>query len=197
MVVAVISLTVLGGIEAKAQSTDSDKVEIGAQFSFIHFNDLASNDIGIGGRIGYNLADTGGISLGVEAEANYFPSDKKNIDLFTGVGQGGRKTNVLVGPKIGFRSSRWGIFGKFDLGAIHFSRDLFTDVTPGDTDFAFDFGGVVEMYPTRHTYLRLDVADMVFRIPGSTVNLGNGVLGTVPAFYSHNFELSLGAGVRF
>ena len=193
MVVAVVSLTVFGGVEAKAQSTDGDKVEIGAQFSFIHFRDLGSNDAGFGGRIGYNLNDF----IGIEAEANYFPSDKENIQFFSGVSQGGRKVDVLVGPKVGFRSNKFGIYGKFDLGAIHFSRDLFTDTTPGNTDFAFDFGGVIEMYPTKRTYLRLDVADLVFRIPGTSVNVGGGVQATTPAFYSHNFQLSLGAGVRF
>jgi hypothetical protein len=193
MIAAVISLTVLGGIEAKAQSaTDSDKVEIGAQFSFIHFSDLASNDVGVGGRLCYNLTDF----LGVEGEVNYFPSDKDNIGLFTGVGQGGHKADVLVGPKIGFHSNKWGVFGKFDLGAIHFSRDIFTDSSPGDTDFAFDFGGGVEYYPSRRTYVRLDVGALIFRIPGSSVN-ENGILATSPAFYSHNFQMSLGIGARF
>ncbi|HEY6327986.1 MAG TPA: porin family protein [Blastocatellia bacterium] len=193
MAAAVLSLTFLGAIEARAQSSDYDKVEVGGQFSFIHFDDLSSNDVGIGGRIGYNFADF----LGVEAEANYFPSDKSNINLFTGVSQGGHKVDVLVGPKIGFHSDKWGIYGKFDLGAIHFSRDLFTDTAPGDTDFAFDFGGVIEYYPSKKTYVRLDLADMIFRIPGTTVNEGMGVIASSPAFYSHNFQMSLGVGVRF
>jgi hypothetical protein len=193
MVAAVLSLTFIGTIEAKAQSTDYDKFEVGGQFSFIHFNDLSSNDVGVGGRIGYNFAEF----LGVEAEVNYFPEDKSTINLFTGLSEGGRKVDVLVGPKIGFRSEKWGIFGKLDLGAIHFSRDLFTDSSPGDTDFAFDFGGVIEYYPSKRTYLRLDLADMIFRIPGVTVNEGGGVIASSPAFYSHNFQMSLGVGVRF
>jgi hypothetical protein len=193
MAAAVLSLTIIGAVEAKAQSSEYDKVEIGGQFSFIHFDDLSSNDPGFGGRIGYNFADF----LGVEAEVNYFPEDKSQVGLFSGVSQGGHKVNVLVGPKVGFRSNRWGIYGKFDLGAIHFSRDLFTNTSPGDTDFAFDFGGVIEYYPSKKTYVRLDLADMIFRIPGSTVNEGMGVIASTPAFYSHNFEMSLGVGVRF
>jgi hypothetical protein len=193
MIVAVFSLMVFGGIEASAQTSDTSKVEVGAQFSFIHFRDLDANDVGIGGRLTYNLNDF----FSIDSEVNYYPQDNQNINLFTGLGQGGRKVSVLVGPMVGMRSKRYGIFGKFRVGAMHFSRDLITDFQPGDTDFAFDFGGVFELYPSRHSFVRFDIGDTIFRIPGESVLIGPGQVGTTPAFYSHNLQLEAGIGFRF
>jgi hypothetical protein len=188
--VAAFSLALVGGIEARAQSGEP-RVEVGGQFAFIHFRDLSSNDAGFGGHITYHL----NTFIAIEGELNVFPGDKNSIDFFSGLSQGGRKVEGLVGVLTGFRGDKFGIYGKFRPGFLHLGRDLAGDKN-GNTDFAMDVGAVVEYYPTRHTFLRLDLGDTIVRFPGSTVNVG-GTLFSIPAAYSNNLQVNIGGGVRF
>jgi hypothetical protein len=59
---------------------------------------------------------------------------------------------------------------------------------------ALDVGGVAEFYPNRHVVLRVDAGDVI--IPFGNNVVGQGLLaqrlGT-----THNFQFSLGVGVRF
>ena len=52
------------------------------------------------------------------------------------------------------------------------------------TEFALDYGGVLELYPSRHVALRFDVGDTVIRFG----NLG---------FTSHNLQITPGVAFRF
>jgi hypothetical protein len=56
------------------------------------------------------------------------------------------------------------------------------------TDFAFNYGEVVEYRATKHAALRFDIGDTVVTYPGST-------LGT--PFHQHNFQISEALIIRF
>jgi hypothetical protein len=169
----------MGSQDVLAQ--DTPKVELGAQYSLIRFRDLDTTDSGFGGRLTFNATS----NFALEAEINYFPSDKD------GIFEGGRKTQGLFGVKTGVRSESAGIFGKLRPGFVHFSRDL-DGIENGRTEFAIDIGGVIEFYPSTNSVVRFDLGDTIVRF-GDRVT----TLGPIDSFTSHNFQFSVGVGVRF
>lgn len=56
------------------------------------------------------------------------------------------------------------------------------------TDFAFNYGEVVEYRPTKHAALRFDIGDTIVTYPGAT-------LGT--PLHQHNFQISEALVIRF
>jgi hypothetical protein len=88
-----------------------------------------------------------------DSEANFFP----------GTSGGGSKEaaqEVLAGVKIGRTGRSWGIFSQIRPGIIHYDKTLVpgsSTVYEGTTRFAFDFGGSVEYYASRHSTFRVRV----------------------------------------
>ena len=58
----------------------------------------------------------------------------------------------------------------------------------------FDAGGSVELPAGARTFARIDLGDRLLRYPGPSFRNGGTTQG---AFFSHDFRLSAGAGVRF
>lgn len=209
--------------EVRAQS-DEKKFEVGAQFSILQVptrtianfalatsSESHATEYGVGGRIGYNLSQ----NFAIEAEGNFFPRDR---DL-----QGGRKIQGLFGVKAGKKFDKVGIFAKARPGFIRFERGDYR-FGPGGciavfppplacfqpvakTNFAFDVGGVIELYPSSRTIIRFDAGDTIIRFgarrvaadvpafpPPSGANL---VALPVGAETKHNFQGSVGVGFRF
>ncbi|HWS86105.1 MAG TPA: outer membrane beta-barrel protein [Pyrinomonadaceae bacterium] len=169
-----------------------------------------ATEAGVGARLGYNVNRY----VTLEAEVNFFPREGEvTEDDFTG----GRKLQGLFGIKAGKRGESLGVFAKARPGFVHFTAgELQGNVgciplipTPpgcfgvdklGRTDFAFDLGGVVEMYPTERSILRLDLGDTVLRSREHQVPVltqPTPVLVQVPARTTHNFQGSVGFGIRF
>jgi Outer membrane protein beta-barrel domain len=169
---------------AQAQS-ETPKVEVGAHYTFLRIRDFglgSAADNGVGGRITLNLAD----SFGLEGELNFFPQGR--INFANALSANSTRTQALFGVKTGMRSEKAGIFGKFRPGFIRFSEgDAIPGLSSSQTEFALDFGGVLELYPTRHVAFRVDVGDTVIRFS----NL------PIPTFYSHNLQISTGVAFRF
>jgi len=170
---------------AQAQSrSETPKVEVGVQYTLLRFRDFDITDSGVGGRVTYNLSD----NIGIEGELNVFPQKRSNnltnFPLFID----STRTQGLFGVKTGLRSEKAGIFGKFRPGFVRFGE---SGVVPGQsfTQFAFDFGGVFELYPSRHVALRFDVGDTIIRF-GSNFTGGN-------AFNSNNLQIGTGVAFRF
>lgn len=169
-----------------------------------------ATDYGLGGRVGYRVNRY----FTVEAEADYFPRERALSDERF---NGGRKTEGLFGVKVGRRYEHFGIFAKARPGFVNFSQgDLISNGNPcilsvpqpvgcfeakGRTDFAFDAGGVVELYPSAHTIIRFDAGDTVLRsrdhlVPVTIPNRGTFVAG-VGSSTTHNFQGGVGVGFRF
>jgi hypothetical protein len=177
---------------------------------------------GFGGRFGYNLTK----NLAVEAEVNFFPDagSFSEPDAF----KGGHKIEGLFGVKAGKRFDKVGIFAKARPGFLHASKG---DIQPrrggvcalaitifpppvgcfetiSKSNFAFDLGGVVEVYPTKRTIIRFDAGDTIVRSGERNVpavfNPSPGILAPsfvtivrAPAKTVHNFQGSIGIGLRF
>jgi hypothetical protein len=164
---------------------------------------------GFGGSIGYHITD----NLAVEAEANFFPGE----DDF---GQGSQFQG-LFGVKAGWRFETVGLFGKARPGFLSgrvsdflLRRDLaciavfpppvgcFEEVRRRETNFAFDVGGVLEIYPSKRTVLRFDAGDTIVRLGARSIRASStafpqGVVVGVPAKTTHNLQGSVRFGVRF
>ena len=164
---------------------------------------------GIGGRFGYNFSD----HFALEAESNFFPSDSE--------WEGGRKLQAVFGLKAGQRFDKVGLFVKARPGFVRYEKGDFQPkpgtacitifpppvgcfVPVAQTNFAFDVGGVVELYPAKHTIVRFDAGDTIIRLQehNAAVVLGipNSILPSVlpaPAKTTHNFQASAGFAFRF
>lgn len=161
------------------------------------------SEVGFGARFTINLTR----SVAIEAEANFFPEDKRSeLGVPSRVFEpGGRKFQALFGPKIGRRWNRFGLYGKARPGFIRLERfntvttilspqDLFIVVSERKKDvyfFNIDAGGVFEYYPSPRTIFRVDVGDTIIRYGGQRPKELN------PTFTRHNLQTSIGFGFRF
>lgn len=202
----VATILCLGSERIRAQSEPS-KVEIGAQFSLLKIDRVRidGNEIrlfapvtepGFGGRFTYNPTK----NLGLDAEVNFFPKQGAGA---TNLG-GGHITQGLFGPKVGKRWERVGIFGKGRLGFVSYSKAILnrdariTTVQFGRlTHFAFDVGGVVELYPSRRTVIRFDVGDTIVRYGTQNFIDAHGHATALEPFTRHNLQFTTGVGFRF
>lgn len=162
------------------------------------------SEFGIGARFAFNFSR----NIAVEAEANFFPDDKR-ASLTIGVPvrilePGGRKFQAFFGPKIGYRGRKIGVFGKVRPGFLRIDRfDVAIAVGPPDQFFVLteqrkdvvffnvDVGGVFEYYPSPRTIFRVDVGDTIIRYGAQRPKELN------PSFTRHNLQTSVGFGFRF
>src|SRR5262245_49546580 len=173
-----------------AQS-EEPKVEVSIHFTTLRLTEFDRADPGVGSRIAFNLNK----HIALEGEFNFLSRDIASSD---------NRTQGLFGAKAGWRGDRFGVFAKARPGFVHFSRMeipcVKTDPAPlactvgGATPFAFDLGGVLEIYPSRHTVLRFDAGDTMIRYERLR---GAAVGGGSEHFVSHNPQFSVGVGYRF
>ena len=156
--------------------SDDERVptyEIGGQIFAFGGHDLGFG-WGAGTRFSYNLNN----HIAFDSEVNFFLPDEGPAYA----------TQGLFGIKAGKRTRYLGIFAKARPG-------FQTNLTINDkARLALDVGGVAEFYPNRHVVLRFDAGDVI--IPFGNDAVGQGMfaqrLGT-----THNFQSSLGVGIRF
>lgn len=224
------SCLVLAGLgEVVSAQTDAPpRVEAGAYFSSVTitepggaespFNNSCQGsrtEAGVGGRVTYNFSRW----LAAEASLTLFPRDSGESSEYTG----GRVTEALFGVKAGRRFKKFGLFGLAQPGLVRFSRALGGSRSvpdPGSpghsilaadfrgrTNFAFEAGGAVEFYPTRHVAPRFDIGDTIVRFKEFTFPIGPGIpvnpalppvtSFTLPGHTQHSLQISAGVSVRF
>ena len=108
---------------------------------------------------------------------------------------------VTVGPRLpairpfarlrpGFLTFR----GQPVVCILIFPPPLSCELAGGRTVFALDLGGGVEVFAGRRALIRVDVGDRILKYPGPSFRNGRA---TEDSFYSHDFRVSAGAGMRF
>jgi hypothetical protein len=159
--------------------------------------DIRRYPLGFGGRIGFNAHR----NVAFEAEGNWFPQESSTV--------GGRMTQFLAGLKVGGRGERAGFFLKARPGFVNFSYDddsCATGATPGNlclvkrNHFALDLGAVLELYPSKRSFVRFDLGDTMIRYYRQNNGIFLGGAGTNPGddgFMTDNIQFSAGVGVRF
>ena len=149
--------------------------EIGGQIFSFNGHDLGFG-WGAGGRFTYNLNN----HIAFDSEVDFFLPDEGPPTA----------TQGLFGIKAGKRTKYVGVFAKARPG---FQTNFVVNGRE-QARFALDVGGVAEFYPNRHLVVRFDAGDVI--IPFGNNVVGQGLfaerLGT-----THNFQWSIGVGVRF
>ncbi len=214
---------VFGQTDDDSNETELKRFEVGGQFTVLRRSDAdvvseifsrngfgsrnykseILNETGFGARIGFNFTK----NIAVEAEGNFFRRIEREPQI-SGVGvrvdePGGRKIQLVAGPKIGIRKEKIGVFAKVRPGVIGFQRyNVATQIGPIDNFFVvqqrrnakffnLDVGGVFEYYPTRRTIFRIDAGDtIIYYNPQKPKELNPGIT-------RHNFQTSVGFGFRF
>jgi hypothetical protein len=181
LMVASSTLLSLSCLVAQAQNkivSDYEKVrtyEIGGQIFSFSGHDLGFG-WGAGGRFTYNLNN----QIAFDSEVNFFLPDEGPAYA----------TQGLFGIKAGKRTKHLGVFAKVRPG---FQTNFVVNERE-QARFALDVGGVAEFYPNRHVILRFDAGDVI--IPFRNDVVGQGLFAQ-RLDTTHNFQYSLGIGIRF
>ena len=181
------------------------RFEFGVQFTTLVLQrrtalDAIREEPGFGGFISYRLVRF----LYADSSVEFYPRQSKSI----GFQDGGRILQGLFGVKAGISRKYISLFGKVRPGLIDATQtvngfstspgSLSVPITGPFLTFALDLGGVMEVYATRHTFVRFDVGDTHLYFPDKTVTLPTGK----PTFisggsYQHTMQFSVGYGWRF
>ena len=172
---------------ARAQSrTEEHKFETGVVFTVLDLRDVTGGKSGaLGVRFTYNFHEYAAF----DSELAHYPENSS--------GNYG-ETQGLFGIKAGKR------FGKAPVGLFVKARPGFVklgnDVTRYNPAFeamrlALDLGGVLELYPSERTIVRVDYGDTLIALGDASINSATRPprrLGT-----THNTQASIGFGFRF
>ena len=178
--------------------------EIAAQSAMLRLSDFDATSAGIGGRISFDVVRW----ASVEGETRFFPSDDialpASVVADVRVANHRRRVDVFGGLKLGVRGNRFGVFAKARPGLTRLidrgqeclgadcARVLMLLARPEyRTEFAVDYGGVLEFYPTSRSVARFELGDTTIR--------HRSVAPPCPAAActSHNVSTGVGVGFRF
>ena len=199
----ILLLTVITLASVTVAQSKKDKLEIGVQttsLSLFH-PDIPADDTqgGIGGRVTYNFNR----SIAADAEFNFFPQKQFVLNA------DGNAIQAQFGVKIGKRFEKAGLFAKVRPGFL--SADRVVSVLPGsqvpifpdirverETFFSIDFGGVLELYPSKRVVVRFDGGDTAIRHPArfGQISFTDPVTLLRDAKFKHNFQFTAGVGFR-
>jgi len=196
-------LVLVAGVAVRDGAAQSlaRRFEIGAELAVLRLSDFGVTSKGVGGRASVDLSRW----LTVEGEASFFPHDDLLIgqtDLPQGphVAYHRRRAEAFFGPKAGYRGDRFGVFGKVRPGFVRLTHKgmgcvgqvcslMLLALPEYRTEFALDYGGILDIYLSRHTLARIDLGDVMIRhrswAPPCT------------SCTSHNFTSRMGIGFRF
>jgi hypothetical protein len=198
LVSAIAALVLLRPALAAAQS-GPELFELGVQVPVAASGEFDRTDAGIGGRFAWRPTTL----MGIEAEVNLYPRDFPDGTAFS---RG--RVEGLFGVTLGPTFSRARPFARLRPGFVQF-RDapqpfacilifpppLSCALASGQTVFALDVGGGVDVATTRKTFVRADAGDRLVRYPGPAFDRGGKVHDG--SFFGHDFRFAIGAGLRF
>jgi len=199
----------LGALHENASEAPvSGKLEFGPQFTALIVQresalDGVRTEPGIGGFASLEVWRF----FYADSAVNFFLRDTNS----SSVHDGGRIFQGLFGLKGGISRDHIGIFGKVRPGFNSYSRaftgvsqisagppPLFKNLFDRSTNFVLDLGGVVELYPSRHTTLRFDLGDThIYYATKSFLSSTGNVISVPGGQRLHSIELSVGYAWRF
>ena len=195
---AFVSFVVLYVFVFSTTGRAQNRVEAGAQIVAAHSGEFDANDIGIGGRFSWQATDL----VGTDAEMNVYPPSfpgnqsgsfsRSRIEGLFGVTVGPRLGSVRPFAKLrpGFVTFR----GQPVACILIFPPPLSCVLAEGHTVFALDIGGGIELFAGPRTFIRVDAGDRLVKYPGPSFRDGRAAQDD---FFSHDFRMSAGVGVRF
>ncbi|HET7696046.1 MAG TPA: outer membrane beta-barrel protein [Vicinamibacterales bacterium] len=194
------------GVRHASAQTPGERLEAAANLSMLRLSDVSGARAGLGGRLTFDLTR----HVALEGELAFYPKDRI-AGVLTETAAGSyrvvserRRTDALFGVKVGARFDRFGVFGKARPGFTRLADRGTACEGPGcavilmliapyqyRTEFAFDFGGGVEVHPTARTVARFEMGDTIIR--------HRSFAPPCPASEctTHNLSTRLGIGYRF
>lgn len=156
-------------------------------------------DLGLGGYLSYRIWGV----FYFDSDLLFFPQSRS----IGGVHDGGEIFQGLFGVKGGIRRNHVGFFGKIRPGFNSYSQAVTSVTGPTgntqtftygrSTNLALDLGGIVEIYPSERSTLRLEAGDTHIFYGTRTGNV-NGVPTNYPGGgLKHSIEFIVGYGWRF
>ena len=199
LIVVALAVTALLTGRASAQSS-ADSFQVGAQFSVARSGQFDSTELGIGGRVSWHPIAL----VGIESEIDLYPADFPGNSVPFSAARLEGLFGVTAGPRLGSIRP----FAKIRAGFLRYSPatepfaciaifppPLNCLMATGGTRPLFDIGGGLEVFTGDRTFVRVDAGDRMVRYPGPSFADGFTLRDT--AFFSHDFRVSLGGGLRF
>ena len=182
----------------------SSRVEVGGQVNVLRLSDSSDINVGFGGRVTFDLARW----VSVEGEYQFVPLDALEMTSTTiggsvvGLRYERRRSTGLFGVKAGYRGERMGLFAKVRPGFTVLSDRglgclgdvcalMLLAVPEYRSEFALDFGSVVEIYPSSRWLARIDVGSLMIRHRSTAPPCAFGDCTTF------NLATSFAMGIRF
>jgi hypothetical protein len=148
------------------------------------------NHEGVGFPYGFRISS----HVYFDSEVNYFAVNR----------DGNPNLQGLFGIKFGQQAKNWGVFAKLRPGFIYYRNAWSGGENPKREDlsrFALDAGGVLEVYPTRRSAIRVDFGTTLVRYLQNYPNPLISQIGSIisPDYYitQGNFQFSTGYRFRF
>ncbi len=199
-----LSVAMLCAVAGTAAAQSASRLDVAIQASVLRLDGSTATAAGIGGRFSFDLTRR----IALDAEATFFPNDDFDARLVapTTVGEQGlvyhrRRVDLFGGVKVALlQGSRVAVFGKVRPGLTRLSDrgvECIGDVCAlilialpqYRNEFALDAGGIVEVYPTGRTILRVDIGDTIIRHRSAAPPCNN--------CSTHNVGTRFGVGFRF
>jgi hypothetical protein len=192
-------------IENEQETNIPGKWEFGPLFSALMISregvtDNVRTEPGAGGYFSYRFYGV----LYLDGDLLYFPRGTNGAATPQ---DGGTILQATAGIKGGIRRNHFGFFGKVRPG-IHSYSDALASVTTSTTgpntytytrsnNFVLDLGGIVELYPSTRSTLRIEVGDTHLFFDTRNV-LVDGITESVPGgAMQHSIQFIVGYGWRF
>jgi hypothetical protein len=179
-----------------ALASAQDRFDVGAHVAVARSSEFDDTDTGVGGRFSWHPVAL----VGADAEMTFYPASFPDANGFSRSRIEGL-FGVTVGPRLAgmrpFARLRPGFLtfrGQSVVCILIFPPPLSCELARGRTLLAMDLGGGAELFPTSRAVIRVDVGDRILKYPGPSFR--NDRMSQ-ESFYSHDFRLSAGAGVRF
>jgi hypothetical protein len=192
-------------IDNEAETNVPGKLEVGPLFSALMISregltDNVRTEPGAGGYFSYRFYGV----LYVDADLLYFP---RGTNGSATPQDGGTILQGTAGIKGGIRRNHFGFFGKVRPGVQSYSAALASVTTSGSStstftytrsnNFVLDLGGIIELYPSSRSTLRIEVGDTHLFFDTRNVVV-DGITQSVPGgAMQHSIQLIVGYGLRF
>jgi hypothetical protein len=191
-------------IENEPESNVPGKWEFGPLFSAMMLSreGLTNNvrtEPGFGGYASYRFYGV----LYLDGDLLYFPQGTSS----SSPQDGGTILQGLLGLKGGIRRNHFGFFGKVRPGFHSYSGALTSVSTTGSSssvytyarsnNFVLDLGGIVELYPSERSTVRIEVGDTHLFFGTRNVDVDGITEPVSGGKMQHSIQLMLGYGWRF
>ena len=191
-----VSLITLVAVLVPMWALAQDRFDAGAHIAVARSSEFDATDTGIGGWLSWHPTAL----IGADAEMTFYPAAFPDENGFSRSRIEGL-FGVTVGPRLGgirpfarFRPGFLAFRGRPVPCILIFPPPLSCQLD-GRTVFALDVGGGAEVFAGTRLLLRVDAGDRLMKYPGPAFRSGGRAV--TDDFYSHDFRMSAGAGVRF